>query len=1283
MTQEELKVYLDRLAAENASIEYIDRHFTAAKNEGVVNLDFDLRLSGILRDREPTLTDILKHPRVVILGEPGAGKSLVARAAVRELIKGGERVPIFSELKHYRGDLTTLLKTSAPDWIFSFAASAEGKSVIRAYVLDGVDEIPSEFLAQFGRDLEALLRADNGSSVFVTARQAFYLLNQQVLPDFTSVFHILRFSDEEIREYLKNTSGDADAFLQVVRSADATEEIRNPFVLSRMVKRFEDSGQLSPLRSDNISYIVDRLILSRPLVNQYRQRRALRLLAVAMETFARNELTETEALAVIQQSMRISNQEAQEILQELSNSILSRTINGVAFQMRSYGEYLAAEELADKDIDRLKELAFLDYATPIESWQNAVSYLAELNDQVRRFFVRKHPLWMVDASPSAFSDDEKDQIVRGLLEQLDSTNQYILRYMQLKIYRLGRFLTPKLEAVLVEQLASAKDSAVGNAIVLLSMRQNSNVLPVGMALVTNESLGDSLRLCGIIALINCGTPALLPEVLELLDKMPETDALHLNLLDLAGAISSESDIPSILPRILTTNGMPSAAFYHFREFKSREALVETLRYFAARPEDLNSVRASGYVEPILNLLHVYWDADIARLCVDVIDAVDARVVYPDPSGVARKLFSLIRDTDKHGLVARILLQKIGASGERYHLYMNQLLGSLMTKETAQWLIDKGDIDVIQQLSGYIRPGPIRELLRPYSGGTIDAQDQNAKADAAEQAEAQKSRDQSISVLQTRLLNTRDLGEALKCFFELTKSNWPELPAGYKEWLSTEVSRSLVRLDLGNSIKWEDDRLWSPPVVTWLLMLIGRYELRIDPDTPLIFCVTAWDEEVVAAYHRRFGLSSAARRVVEQLLENLRAPQAIDGVVRFLHSSQLWSSSIEAGVTDVVRFGKAKYCQIDALNLLVEHKVATGFLEEIAKTSSSEDVRRASINALVSLQHRPTIERGLSALLTNVEQLKSGQATRLLDTPIDWISSVRSEFAIPKLKKLRAKALQLALPDVVGLITGALVQINRLQAANIIKTQIAVSPESWRQAQHWIANEQERMARIEQAQNSPFEVVLGKLRGSTSLSLLKLVCEGSTDVPVFRELLAQLPNVPEIVFDSVGGWPNLCAKDPNSLQLGCKEAIVVMDGDLGRQLTKRRKPLTRMGKEQERRLSRVGVELRVLERYGIESYFPRRCLEKVLRKDLSAYFPIPDHISTYKWLIDSKIDWKYRLRKFLAARFHFHVKFVGNHLYSKDLNGEVSREIRLEDDLKGTDLLRIVHEIAGRARSLSS
>jgi hypothetical protein len=71
----------------------------------------------------------------------------------------------------------------------------------------------------------------------------------------------------------------------------------------------------------------------------------------------------------------------------------------------------------------------------------------------------------------------------------------------------------------------------------------------------------------------------------------------------------------------------------------------------------------------------------------------------------------------------------------------------------------------------------------------------------------------------------------------------------------------------------------------------------------------------------------------------------------------------------------------------------------------------------------------------------------------------------------------------------------------------------------------------------------------------------------------------------------------------------------------KKPLTDIARTQKKRLVRLGVPLEVLERYGIENYFPQKALEAVTGKNLSAYFPIPDHVAVNEYLREPRCTGK--------------------------------------------------------------
>jgi hypothetical protein len=303
------------------------------------------------------------------------------------------------------------------------------------------------------------------------------------------------------------------------------------------------------------------------------------------------------------------------------------------------------------------------------------------------------------------------------------------------------------------------------------------------------------------------------------------------------------------------------------------------------------------------------------------------------------------------------------------------------------------------------------------------------------------------------------------------------------------------------------------------------------------------------------------------------------------------------------------------------------------------------------------------------------------TPLDWIAKVRAEFALPRLIELRERALRLELSSVTQLLSNTIGKINRRELVSVIRRQMNVTPANWQRWQQSQVIEQERAAVIEEGQQTPFDDVLKKLKGATSLNRLLVMCEGPTDIPVFQELVGQVGEVPEIMFDHVGGWSGLRQKDPNILLLISKAVIVVMDGDEGRKLSKRNRPLTDMAREQQRRLARCGIELRVLQRYGIENYFPQGATELVIGANLSAFFPVPeDRPFTEHLSLDNKGLW-YRFRQLVAQKLDLKMPPPQRPLYSKSQNQAVAKLMALNADLTGTDLCEIVNSIVHRACDL--
>jgi hypothetical protein len=110
-------------------------------------------------------------------------------------------------------------------------------------------------------------------------------------------------------------------------------------------------------------------------------------------------------------------------------------------------------------------------------------------------------------------------------------------------------------------------------------------------------------------------------------------------------------------------------------------------------------------------------------------------------------------------------------------------------------------------------------------------------------------------------------------------------------------------------------------------------------------------------------------------------------------------------------------------------------------------------------------------------------------------------------------------------------------------------------------------------------------------------------------------------------------------------MLVVDGDHGRDWLQPTRPLTEQAQKLIQKLQSMGVTVHVLKRYGVENYFSRSALEKTLKRDLSAFFPLDE------------------------------TRPIGEQIggYDKDLNVDVIDEMEAAD-ISGTDLDQILAEL---------
>ena len=116
------------------------------------------------------------------------------------------------------------------------------------------------------------------------------------------------------------------------------------------------------------------------------------------------------------------------------------------------------------------------------------------------------------------------------------------------------------------------------------------------------------------------------------------------------------------------------------------------------------------------------------------------------------------------------------------------------------------------------------------------------------------------------------------------------------------------------------------------------------------------------------------------------------------------------------------------------------------------------------------------------------------------------------------------------------------------------------------------------------------------------------MPVRRGISSPVPGAEHlnIVVQAFGGWSNILHSQWKLVHLGdgCHDFIILLDGDGAYDYDRSpglvEKDIVRPFLE---RLRRDRIEFKVLDRYGVENYFPRHAFETVMKHDLRAHFPL--------------------------------------------------------------------------------
>jgi hypothetical protein len=356
-----------------------------------------LKVSGT-SDKDSLIAEkaIIKYPRLLIRGIPGAGKSILLKYLTLSWADGKldqalpNKVPVLLELHRLNNPNLTqeylqnqlvdaFARDNFPNAQRFVAQGLEDGTLI--LFLDGLDEVNSNLRSQAIKEIKDFLDKFDKCRVVITCRTAVY--NNEFAEDVQQILDIINFSDQQIRRFLgawksqMSPEKSIDQLMQTLRDRPQIMSLaRNPLLLTIIAYLYTDTIFILPhsraeFYQKSTDILLDFWDNAKNKPNQYKasdKRRVLQSLALFIQDNATKNTTDRRSLdylivlAEIKKvlpSLNLNAEQSQAILEEIEqrSGLLLKIDGGERYQFAhlSLQEFFAAAALLDKGDDLVQK----------------------------------------------------------------------------------------------------------------------------------------------------------------------------------------------------------------------------------------------------------------------------------------------------------------------------------------------------------------------------------------------------------------------------------------------------------------------------------------------------------------------------------------------------------------------------------------------------------------------------------------------------------------------------------------------------------------------------------------------------------------------------------------------------------------------------------------------------------------------------------------------------------------------------------------------------------------
>jgi hypothetical protein len=326
------------------------------------------------RKRTPAKEALTAHPRVMILGRPGAGKTTFLRRLAVECIRGaycGDLVPAYLEFRALQGRSIAAALAEAWGVNPSLILSADRALLL----LDGFDELPSRDFESIRKELDILL-SHSKHPVLLTCRIAAREYTSRHLDQ----IEIADFTKEQQDHFARHwfpARGHGTKYESFLRnmSPGLRDLAKNPLLLTMMCLYYEEHADMNVSRADlyrkGLDTILDRWDASRgvqredsPYGRLSPSDREWMYVTLAARHFENGEVAFSTPNLSEFFSENIDRNGILQVMEAQHGLLIQRTEGVYSFAHLTFQEYLTARHFAEESDPGVRERLLLRLPDP-------------------------------------------------------------------------------------------------------------------------------------------------------------------------------------------------------------------------------------------------------------------------------------------------------------------------------------------------------------------------------------------------------------------------------------------------------------------------------------------------------------------------------------------------------------------------------------------------------------------------------------------------------------------------------------------------------------------------------------------------------------------------------------------------------------------------------------------------------------------------------------------------------------------------------------------------------